>query len=150
MNMPRIIIYCRSLNLYADLYMGFFVFVFFLGGGGSYYPLDAPQVSKNRLFGMYHANTPLYNKKVIMESMQNVKGVVRVVFATVTLGIGVNCVGLNNIIHYGVPLSIEDYFQESGRAGRSGDPATDVPLRKDLSEPGNAEIAAVQRYHGVL
>ena len=31
--------------------------------------------------------------------------------------------GVNTIIHYGAPCSIEDYFQESGRGGRSGDGA---------------------------
>lgn len=42
--------------------------------------------------------------------------VVKVVFATVALGMGVNLVGMNRVVHYGAPLSIEDYFQESGRA----------------------------------
>ena len=34
-----------------------------------------------------------------------------------------NLVDCNNVIHYGAPQSIEDYFQESGRVGRSGDHA---------------------------
>ncbi len=109
-------------------------------------------MSDNRLFGMYHSNTPAHNKQVIMENMQKADGVVRVVFATVALGMGVDFVGLNSIIHYGAPSSIENYFQESGRAGRSRDPAksviywkpSDAPLQKDLSKPRIAELAAVR------
>ncbi len=67
------------------------------------------------------------------------------------LGMGVNFVGLNITIHYGAPTAIEDYFQESGCAGRSGAIAkstifwkpVDAPLRKDLSNP---ELAAIRHY----
>ncbi len=52
--------------------------------------------------------------------MESEDGTIRVVFATIALGMGVNFVGLNRTIHYGAPTAIENYFQESGRAGRSG------------------------------
>ncbi len=52
--------------------------------------------------------------------MTNVDGVVHVVFATMALGMGIDCVGLTQTIHYGAPRSIDDYFQECGRAGRGG------------------------------
>ena len=112
------------------------------------------QISDNRLFGMYHSKTADHNKEVIMHSMAKKDGVVRVVFATMALGRGVNFVGLGTIIHYGAPRCIDDYFQESGRAGRGGEQSTstiywappDAPLRKDQSDPRNAEVAAVRRY----
>ena len=34
---------------------------------------------------------------------------------------GVNLAGLNTIIHYVAPQILEDYFQECGRAGRTGE-----------------------------
>lgn len=91
---------------------------------------------------------------MILSSLQKANGVVCVVFATVVLRMGVNIVGLNNIIHYGAPRRIKDYFQESGRAGRSGEQATsvifwgpsDAPLKIGLSIPTNGEIAAVRKY----
>ena len=60
-----------------------------------------------------------------MKSLSKPDGVVRVVFATVALGMGVNMRDVNTIIHYGAPQSIEDYYQESGRGGRSGQQAGD-------------------------
>ena len=73
---------------------------------------------------MYHACTPQSNKDVILDTLAVTDGVVRVVFATIALGMGVDMHGVNTIIHYGAPRSIEDYFQESGRGGRDGGNAT--------------------------
>ena len=56
-----------------------------------------------------------------VKSLEVPEGVVRVVFATVALGMGINLQDVNTILHYGAPLCIEDYFQESGRGGRSGE-----------------------------
>lgn len=150
LKMPRVIVYCRSLNLCCSLYF------FFLSNLGpeSYHPLGSVEVSDNRLFGMFHAQTPQHNKDVILSSMQKEDGVVRMVFATVALDMGVNFVDLNRVIHYGAPSSIEDYFHECGRAGRSGDQAkstiywkaSDAPLKKNTSDPRNAEICVVRNY----
>ena len=146
----RVIVYCRSLNVCADLYAHFHHTL----GEACYYPQGSEKKSDNRLIGMYHANTPPHNKEVILDSMRKEDGIVRVVFATMALGMGVNFVGLNTIYHYGAPRSIEDFCQESGRAGRSGDQAmsviywkpSDAPLKGNLSNPRDAEIAAVRRY----
>ena len=80
----------------------------------------APKQAENRLFGMYHSGTADHNKDVIIKSMTDPKGVVRVVFATVALGMGVHLATLNAVIYYGAPHSLDNYFQECGRAGRSG------------------------------
>ena len=69
---------------------------------------------------MFHSSTSDANKQIILESLSKPDGTVRVVFATTALGMGVNFVGLRATIHYGAPRSLDDYFQESGRAGRAG------------------------------
>ena len=64
---------------------------------------------------MYHSNTPQHNKEVILSSLNKSAGVVRVLFATIALGMGVNLQEVNTIIRYGAPQNIEDYFQEYGK-----------------------------------
>ena len=115
----------------ADLYEYFLLSL----GEQSYHPIGAIPISDNQLFGMFHSNTTPHNKDVIMKSMQKEDGVVRIVLATIALGMGVNFVGLNTIYHYGAPRSIDDFFQESGRAGRSGSQATSVVYWKPPDAP---------------
>ena len=79
-------------------------------GDNSYYPPGSEQICSNRLFGMFHASTPANNKDIILKGLVEHEGVVRVVFATVALGMGVNFRDVNTIIHYGAPQSIDDYF----------------------------------------
>ena len=135
----RTIVYCRTMDMCADLY-GYFLHSL---GESSYFPPAAPQVSDNRLFGMYHSSTPSYNKQVVLQSLLKPDGVVRVVFATNALGMGVNMAKVNRIIHYGAPRSIDDYFQESGRAGRSGEQSSSLVYWKPVQCPMTTEPKTV-------
>ena len=63
----------------------------------------AEQVSDNWLFGMFHTCTDVHSKRVIMDSLCQPDGVVRVVFVTMALGMGVDFKNLDLVVHYGAP-----------------------------------------------
>ena len=100
-----------------------------------------PAVSKdpeNCLFARYHALQTDLMKDEIFKRLtglpENCK--IRVVFAIVVIGIGVNIPEVRHVSHLDGPRNIESYFQEIGRAGRGNKPA-----RATLYYNGN-DIAA--------
>lgn len=72
----------------------------------------------------FDADLPLVEKDETMLAFAN--GDLDVVFATGAFGMGIDIPDIRGVIHYLLPESLEQYYQEVGRAGRDGKPAFGV------------------------
>jgi ATP-dependent DNA helicase RecQ len=99
----------------------------------------------------YHGGMPDATRTRVQDAFAS--GALRVVCATNAFGMGIDRPDIEAVIHADLPASIEAYYQEIGRAGRDGRPATatllwtyaDVKTREFLIDHAGADDARRSR-----
>ena len=83
-------------------------------------PVGAPNRARFRLVDTYSSATEKEVQDSITKSFSCSKSSLRVLICTIAFGMGLDCVDVTQIIHWGPASDLESYMQECGRAGRNG------------------------------
>ena len=85
------------------------------------YPSGSPDLHSFRLVEMYHGGCKSYVRDNVLKAFTSTSSVVRIVIATSSFGMDIDCPNILRVIHWGTPENIEQYVQETGLAGRDGE-----------------------------
>ncbi len=103
----------------------------------------------------YHAGLPDAERTDVQDAFMT--GGLDLVVATNAFGMGVDRADVRFVVHWGIPATLEAYYQEAGRGGRDGAPAEalllyatqDASLREwfiDQHAPAERDLRALHRH----
>ena len=130
-HMGRMIIFCSKLDRVANLYLFFKRQL----GKNFVYPSDAPDLSRFRLVDMYTSCTEVGVQNQIIKSFTSATAPLRLVIASITFWMLIDCSDIREIIFLGHPDDIESYLRITEAAGRDGLPACALLLHRKPRRP---------------
>jgi ATP-dependent DNA helicase RecQ len=100
----------------------------------------------------YHAGLPPAERAAAQDRFM--AGEIRVMTATVAFGMGVDKADIRFLLHYHPSRTLENYYQEAGRAGRDGAPSSCVLLHAPSDAAGatrrlNEDTLTLERLRSV-
>ena len=104
---------------------------------------------KKKFSGVAKCHAYMDEDKREKQEFQFICGKKRIMVATTAFGMGVDVSDIRLVLHFNLPLSVIDYYQQIGRAGRDGNPAhavllyakEDIDLNQYILEHGDYAVS---------
>lgn len=84
-------------------------------------PPGCPNISRYRRVEMFSRIMTPEKKDQVLSDFSSKSSNIELLITTSAFGLGVDCKNIRRVFHWGLPSTLEEYVQETGRVGRDGD-----------------------------
>ena len=116
---PKTVVFCRTLSDCADLFSSIKAKL----GPKMTEPPGLPNIIELRLITLFTSATTSETREEVLAVFHEKNSILRLIIASSAFGLGVDIPDITRIVNWGLPNTLEELVQETGRAGRDGSPA---------------------------